>query len=88
MQEKALRRRKRKTKANGDRQYFAAVRHIRRAKLDKWMMVNSPEKFARRASQLIKQAQKRETKQKEKDEAKAALLASASQTGTTINKVG
>lgn len=59
------------TKRNGDRQYFAAVRKIRRDRIDKWMLANDPEKFKKRLAQLTLQAKKRQWKQEQRDKARA-----------------
>ena len=64
----AERRKKRQDKRNGNRQYFTAVRKLRRHKIDQWMMEHNPKKFRRRALQLAEQAKRRQAKQ----EARAA----------------
>ena len=69
------RRRKRLTKRNGDRQYFAAVKKLRRRKIDEWQMANNPKRFRRRAVQLAAQAEKRQMKQEARDKAKQDALA-------------
>lgn len=62
-----MRRKKRLTKKNGDRQYFAAVRKLRRRKIDEWQMANHPKRFRLRAVQLSAQAIKRQDKQERRD---------------------
>lgn len=61
------RRKKRQTKTNGDRQYFAAVRKLRRDGLDKWLLEHKPDKFKARLVQLTLQAKKRQWKQERRD---------------------
>ena len=56
-------RRQKRLTSRGDRQFFAAVRKIRRDKIDKWQMENKPKRFARRFAQLTIQATKRDMKQ-------------------------
>jgi hypothetical protein len=65
-----LRRQKRQTLQNGDRQYFAAVRKLRRDKIDKWQLEHKPERFKRRLAQLSFQASVRQKKQEMRDRAK------------------
>lgn len=72
MKEKAkLRRRKRLRKRNGDRQFFAAVRHLKRAALKDWKLKNDPEKLKKETVQQAQFALKREAKQKQRDKKKA-----------------
>ena len=78
MQEDTLRRRKkRKAKWNGDRKYFAAVRKIRRHKIDEWQLKHKPERFKRRLVQLSLQASVRQAKQEARDEARKETAAAA-----------
>lgn len=56
-------RRQKRLTSRGDRQFFAAVRKIRRDKIDKWQMENKPKRFARRFAQLTIQATRRDMKQ-------------------------
>ena len=65
--EQQARRKKRLTKRNGDRQYFAAVRKLRRRKIDEWQMANHPKRFRRRVVQLAAQAERRQLKQERRD---------------------
>lgn len=60
-------RRQKRLTSRGDRQFFAAVRKIRRDKIDKWQMENKPYRFARRFAQLTIQAAKRDMKQDMRD---------------------
>ena len=69
-------RRKKRLTSRGDRQFFAAVRKIRRDRIDKWQMEHKPQRFARRFAQLTIQATKRDMKQMQRDTAKAASDAS------------
>lgn len=72
--EAAVRRRKKRlTKRNGDRQYFAAVRKLRRHRIDQWMLANNPEKFKKRLAQLSFQASVRQKKQEMRDRARAEV---------------
>lgn len=64
------RRRKRLTKRNGDRQYFAAVRKLRRGSIDQWQLKHKPERMKKRLVQLTMQAKKRQMKQEARDKAK------------------
>ncbi len=66
------RRKKRLAKRNGDRQYFAAVRKIRRSRIDEWMLKHKPELFKKRLVQLSLQASVRQAKQKARDNAREA----------------
>lgn len=74
-QAKAARRRKREDNRNGNRQYFAAVRKIRRHKIDEWMLKHQPAKFAKMFAGKAKAAQRRQDKQAARDAAKAAANA-------------
>lgn len=65
-------RRKKRLTSRGDRQFFAAVRKIRRDKIDKWQLEHKPKRFVQRATQLSLQATKRQMKQMLRDEAKNA----------------
>ena len=56
-------RRQKRLTSRGDRQFFAAVRKIRRDRIDKWQMENKPKRFALRFAQLTIQATKRDMKQ-------------------------
>ena len=56
-------RRQKRLTSRGDRQFFAAVRKIKRDKIDKWQMENKPKRFALRFAQLTIQATKRDMKQ-------------------------
>ena len=56
-------RRQKRLTSRGDRQFFAAMRKIRRDRIDKWQMENKPKRFARRFTQLTIQATKRDMKQ-------------------------
>jgi hypothetical protein len=67
---KAARRMKRKRRTNGDRQYFQAVLHLRRAQLKEWKLKNNPEKLKKEALQQAAAAARREAKQKERDDAR------------------
>lgn len=69
------RRKKRLTKTNGDRQYFAAVRKIRRHRIDEWMIKNKPGKFAKMFAGKANAATKRQLKQASRDAAKEAANA-------------
>ena len=69
-------RRQKRLTSRGDRQFFAAVRKIRRDPIDKWQMENKPKRFALRFAQLTNQATKRDMKQMQRDTAKAASDAS------------
>ena len=68
--QKEQRRRKRLSKKNGDRQYFAAVRKLRRDALDKWQLEHKPERMKKRLVQLTLAAKKRQMKQEARDKAK------------------
>lgn len=59
-------------KRNGDRQYFAAVKKLRRNQIDEWQLKNKPERFKRRLAQLALQAKKRQWKQEQREKARAA----------------
>lgn len=61
------RRKKRQTKRNGDRQYFAAVRKIRRHKIDQWMLEHRPERFKKLLASKALAAKKRQWKQERRD---------------------
>ena len=61
------RRRKRKAKTNGDRQYFAAVRHLRRAEIRKWKEKHKPEKLMKELKQQVEFAKKREARDNAKE---------------------
>lgn len=65
------RREKRLTKKNGDRQYFAAVRKLRRDTIDKWQLEHKPERMKKRLVQLTIAAKKRQMKQEARDKANA-----------------
>lgn len=69
-----LRRRKRQLNTNGDRSYFAAVRKIRRNKIDEWQLKHKPERFRLRLIQLSLQATKRQMKQEARDRAMSSRL--------------
>lgn len=56
-------RRQKRLTSRGDRQFFAAMRKIRRDRIDKWQMENKPKRFALRFAQLTIQATKRDMKQ-------------------------
>ena len=60
LEDQKARRKKRISKKNGDRQFFAAVRKIKRDKIDKWQMEHKPKRFALRFAQLTIQAVKRD----------------------------
>ena len=62
-------RRQKRLTSRGDRQFFAAVRKIRRDRIDKWQMEHKPQRFARRFAQLTIQATKRDMKQMQRDNA-------------------
>lgn len=64
------RRKKRLAKVNGDRQYFAAVRKLRRDAIDQWQLKHKPERMKKRLVQLTLQAKKRQMKQEARDKAK------------------
>ena len=66
-EKRSSRRAKRQAKKNGDRQYFVAVRKIRRHEIDEWQMKHHPKRFRRRAIQLAEQAAKRQAKQEARD---------------------
>jgi hypothetical protein len=76
------RRRKRIAKQNGDRQYFNAVRKLRRDRIDKWMLEHNPEKFKQRLAQLTLQAKKRQFKQERRE------LMRTMPVGTTVGALG
>ena len=71
-QAKAARRKKRQTKTNGDRQYFAAVRKIRRHRIDEGMIKHDPMKFGKMFAGKAKAATKRQEKQEARDAQRAA----------------
>lgn len=64
-------RRQKRLTSRGDRQFFAAVRKIKRDKIDKWQLEHKPKRFIQRATQLTLQATKRQMKQELRDQAKA-----------------
>ncbi len=64
---KQQRRAKRISKSNGDRQYFQAVRKMRRKRIDDWQIKHATQKFTRRLTQLTYQAVKRQAKQTLRD---------------------
>lgn len=74
-QAKVARRKKRQTSRNGDRQYFAAVRKIRRHKIDEWLIKNKPKKFGKLLASKAKAAQRRQDKQEARDKAKKEQVA-------------
>lgn len=66
-QSSVKRRKKRLTKKNGDRQYFAAVRKLKRDSLDQWQLKHKPERMKKRLVQLTIAAKKRQIKQAARD---------------------
>ena len=54
-----------------DRQFFAAQRKIRRARIDEWQQKNKPQRFIRRVTQFSLQASVRQAKQHLRDELKS-----------------
>lgn len=58
-----LRRRKRQAKTNGDRQYFQAVKKLKRDKIDKWQVEHKPDRLKARLVQKSLQAMRRQRKQ-------------------------
>ena len=60
-------------KRNGDRQYFAAVRKLRRNEIDQWQLEHKPKRFKKRLAQLTLQAKRRQWKQEKRDELRDAL---------------
>ena len=70
MSSTATERRRKRLMKRGDRQYFAAVRKIRREKIDKWQLEHKPGRFARRLNQLAAQAARRQLKQEARDRAR------------------
>lgn len=57
------RRKKRKDRVNGNRQYFRAVNRLRRHRIDQWMLENKPEKFKQMFASKALAAKKRQEKQ-------------------------
>ena len=60
-------RRQKRLTSRGDRQFFAAVRKIKRDKIDKWQLKEKPKRFTQRLTQLSLQATKRQMKQSLRD---------------------